>query len=150
MKQILSLSIVLLGSLLACTTTTSDTQEPEEGTENIETFACYAYTQKQDTVSFRISIIGTLVVGDLEYRLSEKDRNEGLFQGTLSGDTLLGDYTFRSEGVLSVRQVAYLKKGKELLEGYGEVEEKAGKTVFKNRSTLRFGEGITLQEVDCE
>ena len=35
------------------------------------------------------------------YQLKEKDRNDGTLQGTINGDTLIADYTFSSEGMLS-------------------------------------------------
>ena len=68
----------------------------------------------------------------------------------MRGDTLVADYTFNSEGIESVRQVAFLKKGDQLLEGYGDVEQKDNKTVFKNISTLSFGQSTIFNKTDCK
>ena len=89
------------------------------------------------------------MTGELVYRLYEKDRNQGSLAGQLKGDTLLAEYRFQSEGSQSVRQVAFLKKGDAYLEGFGEVEEREGKTVFKDVSTLCFTDMMVLRKEDC-
>jgi hypothetical protein len=67
----------------------------------------------------------------------------------MKGDTLLADYFFLSEGTRSIRQVAFLKRGNSLLEGYGNIEEQNGKTVFKKDKGLSFGNGIILEKGTC-
>ena len=64
------------------------------------------------------------------------------------GDTLLAEYIFKSEGITSIREVAFLKQDDSFVEGYGDVEEQYGKMVFKNRSALSFT-GKVLHKVDC-
>jgi hypothetical protein len=66
------------------------------------------------------------------------------------GDTLIADYTFASEGTVSVREVAFLKKDHVLIEGFGDIEEKAGKSIFKNIATLRFDDKLALRETECK
>jgi hypothetical protein len=53
-----------------------------------------------------------------------------------------------SEGISSVRQVVFLKKGNTYIEGYGDVvEEASGKVVFKDRKQLQFdGKSILYRE----
>ncbi len=85
----------------------------------------------------------------LTHNFYEKDKNTGTIQGELKGDTLIADYSFVSEGVSSVREVVFLKKGSELVEGYGDADQVDNKLVFKNRSTLNFS-GITLKPTACE
>jgi len=92
---------------------------------------------------------GSQVTGNLEYNLDEKDRNTGSVAGIVRGDTLLLNYTFQSEGRQSVRQLAFLKQGNELMEGYAEVEEKADTVVFKNPETLKFSKEMVLEKTGC-
>lgn len=55
-----------------------------------------------------------------------------------------------SEGVESVRRVAFKKMGNSYLEGYGEMEDKEGKKVFSNPGSLQFNSQVVLSEVNCE
>ena len=84
-----------------------------------------------------------------EKLIFEKDKNNGIFEGELHGDTLIAEYTFTSEGKESIRQVAFLKKGNQLFEGFGDMEDKNGKMMFKNISTLKFGESMVFNKTDC-
>ncbi|RYG11970.1 MAG: hypothetical protein EOO07_19775 [Chitinophagaceae bacterium] len=92
---------------------------------------------------------GNVTSGKLNYKLKEKDSNTGTIKGEMRGDTLLAEYTFNSEGTQSVRQVAFIKKGDQLLEGFGDVEQKDGKMVFKNTPKLTYGQSIVFEKVDC-
>jgi hypothetical protein len=110
---------------------------------------CYAYRSGKDTILLRLQEEEGKVTGELAYRLYEKDRNQGVLAGQLKGDTLLAEYRFQSEGSPSVRQVAFLKKGDAYLEGFGEVEEREGKTVFKDVKTLSFTDNMGLRKEEC-
>jgi len=86
----------------------------------------------------------------LSYSLFEKDSNKGTISGEVKGDTILAEYNFDSEGMRSTREVVFLKRDRKLYEGFGEVEEKNGKTVFKDRSKLKFGDAIVFSLTDCK
>lgn len=111
---------------------------------------CYAFTKNSDSAKLNFISTNGITTGELSYNLHEKDKNNGIIEGEIKGDTLIADYTFNSEGSESVREVVYLMKGNELIEGFGEVEEKKGKTVFKDRSKLIFGNSIVFKKVDCQ
>jgi hypothetical protein len=112
---------------------------------------CYSGNSKKDTVLMSLTIKGTeLTKGNLSYNFFEKDKNEGTLVGELRGDTLIADYTFMSEGISSVRQVAFLKKGNTYVEGFGDVvDDNKGKVTFKDTKQLNF-EGTVLSKVDCK
>ncbi len=110
---------------------------------------CYTYTSNKDTASLMTISSGPIVTGELHYRLFEKDNNMGVIKGEMRGDTLIADYTFGSEGMQSIRQVAFLKKDGKFLEGFGEVIEKDGKMIFKALSALTFGNSIEFTKVNC-
>jgi hypothetical protein len=112
---------------------------------------CYSYIKDKDTATLKVMTSGNITTGELSYNLYEKDKNNGIVEGELHGDTLLAEYTFNSEGKESVRQVAFLKKGDQLLEGFGDVVEgKNGKMMFKDTSKLTFGQSIIFTKVDCQ
>ena len=127
--------------------TTSTNEETSKATPTTQT--CYTYTKNKDTASLSLISTGPIVTGELSYRLFEKDSNAGVLKGEMRGDTLVADYTFNSEGTQSIRQIAFLKKDDKLLEGFGDVVEKDGKTVFKSLSTLQFGSSIEFVKINC-
>ncbi|MBE8715243.1 hypothetical protein [Sphingobacterium hungaricum] len=106
----------------------------------------YDYAKNGDTIHLSICDTNNMIVGDLVYRLKEKDANIGKIQGEFKDSILFADYTFKSEGVTSVRQVAFKKVGNGLVEGYGDVEESNGKFVFKNPENLNFSDGLILEK----
>lgn len=112
--------------------------------------ACYAYTKNRDTVTLSYTIAGNTIAGEFSNNLFEKDKNSGQINGMIKGDTIIADYTAKGEGVTSIRQVAFLKKGDQLLEGYGDTEEKDGKMVFTKIHELKFVSAIGLTAVDCK
>jgi len=112
---------------------------------------CYLAIIKKDTISLNLTVKdSSLEQGELHYNFFEKDKNQGTLSGTFKGDTLFADYTFMSEGKSSVREVVFLKKGNIFIEGYGDVEEKDGKTVFKDKKKLFFDSKIVLSKTDCK
>ena len=110
---------------------------------------CYQYIKNRDTAKLSFMTSGKITTGELSYNFAEKDKNKGVIKGEMRGDTLVADYTFSSEGRESIRQVAFLKKGDQLLEGFGDVVEKDGKMVFRHLDSLRFGQPIIFDKTDC-
>lgn len=138
--------------LLAAGCTSEKTEQTDDQpptTEAMETAACYASVTAGDSISLRLVNADGDITGELTYNNREKDDNVGTIMGQMRGDTLLADYTFMSEGMESVRQVAFLKRGEGFVEGYGDAEERNGKMVFKNTSALDFGSGTTFGKVPC-
>lgn len=120
----------------------SDVNSPEIG--------CYRYVSKKDTVLLQMEKMNDEVAGTLSYNYFEKDKNDGVFEGKMVGDTLFADYTFGSEGSVSVREVMFVKKENKLVEGYGEVEEVEGKIKFKDNTKFTFNEAMALEEINCD
>ena len=110
--------------------------------------ACYAYIKDGNLARFEVTQIdGSSVKGQLTYAYAEKDKNDGTFEGILTGDTLLGTYTFMSEGVMSVREIAFKVEDNQLLEGYGDMDENG--TRFKDTSTLNYPNTMPLKKGEC-
>jgi hypothetical protein len=110
---------------------------------------CYSTTGGKDSVYLKLEKFPNVVTGQLLYKLYEKDSNTGDIDGVLRGDTLIAYYKFRSEGIESVRQVIFLIKGDVAKEGYGEMEERDGKMVFKNLQEIIFSKSPMLQKITC-
>jgi hypothetical protein len=111
---------------------------------------CYVGNSGKDSVMISLERNEDGVSGNLSYKFFEKDSNHGSIVGSFHDDTLLANYNFAAEGSNSVRQVAFLKKDNQLLEGYGEMEEKEGILKFKSPASLSFGKGFILVKTDCK
>lgn len=142
-------SLFLLGCLLgsACSGNRTEGTEGKEGAGASTT--CYTYTTDNDSIMLQLTRRGNAVEGALTYVLREKDMNTGTIKGVMEGDTLFADYTFSSEGITSVREVAFVKRGDDLVEAFGEVEEQDGKFVFTDPSLLSLNENVVLQASPC-
>lgn len=110
----------------------------------IQTVECYASYNMGDTVVLKMQHAGDIVTGTLQYKIREKDANSGTIKGTTQGDLLLADYTFTSEGLVSVRQVAFKKIGDSYVEGFGEIDTTTTNIQFKNTDLLDFNNSIKL------
>ncbi|KIO77249.1 hypothetical protein TH53_10390 [Pedobacter lusitanus] len=154
MKNIILSITVLAGLMTACRSNSTTEQKidslaaaPDTSVSKAKT--CYAYIKNKDTVSLSLNMAGNAVAGNLNYNFYEKDKNSGTISGIVKGDTIIADYTFNSEGKTSYRQVAFVKKGDQLLEGYGPTQETDGRRVFTNLAGLKFGD-ITLSAIACK
>lgn len=140
--------LATLTALLTACGQSTQTSEQQASTPTAPTTECFAYTTAQDTVTLSLMTNGSAVTGHLVYRLAAKDSNVGTIQGEMRGDTLFADYTFMSEGMQSVREVAFLRTNDGLTEGYGKLGERSGKVVFENHRALTFG-SLKLKKTTC-
>ena len=137
-----------LCSLLITACQPSSTSQ-ETATAASSVAGCYAFEQNNSRVVAHLEVVEDSVKGRLRYDFYEKDDNEGEFAGTMRGDTLLGIYTFYSEGQESQREVAFLRQGESLVEGYGNVQSKNGVPRFEAVDQLTFGQGVVLTKTEC-
>lgn len=133
----------------SCNNTNSRDQNTADGAKNSGGPACYAMVTEKDTIMMRLEVRNGIVTGTLVYNFFEKDDNTGTLKGVAKGDTVFADYRFMSEGTVSEREVAFLKKGQAYVEGYGALAERGGKTVFENKDALDFDSNTILSEKDC-
>lgn len=110
---------------------------------------CYVYEGNGSKISLQVTSIGDEVSGKLTYSLLEKDTNTGTFTGTFENSVLLANYTFLSKGIESSREVAFLLKDGQLIEGYGEIEVDGATTTFKNEDALSFSSTMSLAKTEC-
>ena len=111
---------------------------------------CYQYINNRDTVTLNTVNDNGSISGFLSYSYFEKDKSSGPISGKMEGDLLVADYMFESEGTKSVRQVAFKKEGDSFLEGYGDLEERDGKTYLKNTDSLDFSHSNPLKKIKCK
>jgi len=148
-------ALMISACLFACQERTKvtgkkDHNDTTTGNIPVAEQTCYSYIKGKDTAQLKLITTGIVSTGELNYKWFEKDKNTGSIEGEMHGDTLVANYTFNSEGKQSVRQVAFLRKGNQLLEGFGDVEEKDGKVRYKNLSSVKFGNDIVFEKTVCK
>lgn len=129
------------------TATKNEAKEPEIAESST---SCYILENGKDTVSLKMIIDKDQVSGILLYHYFEKDRNRGYIKGKMKGDTIFANYTFMSEGIESKRDVVFLKKGDELMEGYAKINSVTGEPDFTDHSAIKFDEKFVLKKSDCK
>ncbi len=110
---------------------------------------CFVSISGRDTALINLDIRDSVVNGTLQYHWSEKDHNNGRIKGVLRDSLIIASYDFRSEGVMSVRQVAFRLHQGQLIEGYGELEQRRDSIFFKNTDTLQYLTERPFSKVDC-
>ncbi len=147
------INIIFLSLLISCNAQQEDAkkqgvQQPDAKTTS--PINCYRYATEADTVILKVVHIGESITGTLVYKLKEKDSNKGTIQGAMRGNILVADYTFMSEGIQSIRQVAFKLEGTTFIEGYGDSFNENEKMKFKNLDSLTFSSTIKLAEIACQ
>jgi len=153
MKKIISALTIAAALFTACqskNTSSDDADTTAMSAEPANTSQCYQSIKNRDTASITLNIEDDKVTGALNYNLFEKDKNAGVIAGIVKGDTIIADYTFQSEGTTSIRQVVWLKKENQLIEGFGDVEEVDGKTQFKDQNKINFDKSMVFNQIDCK
>ncbi len=139
---------------VSCKTNKEEPLEQDEQTvsndattvSTLET-GCYTFKRAGTLINFEITKNQNPVEGTLMYAISGKDKNTGAFRGKLVDDKLVGMYTFMSEGVQSERQVAFLLKGKRLVEGDGQLNDEGNR--FNDLNTVSYSSETPLNKADC-
>lgn len=144
----LALLMFAIFTILACKKNTKiETPIKESPDKPILETACYEYNSDGNHITMEITEIDSKVMANLNIAYAEKDRNQGKFVGDLNGDKLIGTYTFNSEGTESSREIAFLIKDNQIIEGYGEMNEEG--TKFKDTSSITYPATMPLLKVDC-
>jgi hypothetical protein len=158
MKKAVIITTLILTVLISCKKATDtepiqiEPKAPKEA-EIVEPAGdqCYEWKLNGSVIAMSFNVNSHQEVnGKLSYNLVGKDKNEGTLIGNMKGDTLIADYTFVSEGVSSVREVAFLQKDGAFIEGYGDVAAANDKVTFKDKTKLKFDQKNTLTKVDCK
>ncbi len=110
---------------------------------------CYKLIANGDTVSLSISIIVDQIEGILEVNSIHQIYSRGIVNGSLLGDTLIWDVVFDNEGIQSYSQVAFLKDGDDLIQGYGDMILDDELFKFKNLNTIEFIPSLALKRIFC-
>jgi len=149
MRQKLVPILISLTLSVSCNTSEEKDSQTGESKQQSSPVTCYRYANAGDTVLLKLIHVGDAITGTLVYGYKEKDKNRGTIQGSMKGNLFVADYTFQSEGVQSVRQVAFKLEENSFIEGYGDIYLENDKVRFKNLDSLKFN-SMKLVETDCQ
>jgi hypothetical protein len=110
---------------------------------------CYEMTMKKDTGRMKLIIEDSIVTGDLDYDWFEKDGNKGTFKGVIRDSLILADYTFKSEGMISVRELVFKIRDSSLYAGFGPLTDRNGKIVFTDNQKIEFDSIAPFMKIPC-
>lgn len=123
----------------------SETNEPIEPS-TLQT--CYMQATGKDSIFVTLEDNLGTIIGKIHYKNFEKDSSIGDVVGSQNGDTLKLNYTFEAEGETSEREIYFLRKGENIIEGIGEQKAEGTQSKYTNTAALKY-EGNTLKQVDC-
>ena len=110
---------------------------------------CFSQVIDRDTALLQIQQKGNTVNGTLSYNIYQKDRNDGTLQAEVSGDIIKGWYLFKSEGIISVREVSWKINGEELWPAMGEMIPKNDTMMFAQPDKLRYENSRPFKKMPC-
>ncbi len=110
---------------------------------------CFSQIVDRDTSLLQIQQKENTVNGTLSYNLYQKDRNDGTLQAEVSGDIIKGWYLFKSEGIISVREVSWKINGEELWPAMDEMIPKNDTMMFAQPDKLRYESSRPFKKVPC-
>ena len=106
---------------------------------------CYVAHLANDVYSLNIiSQQGENIEGELDINNAEKDSSTGTLKGKYKDGILLADYTFASEGTLSVNQVIFKKVGNDFIRGSGKPDDATG-TRFDDLSKINYDTSVVYK-----
>lgn len=149
-----SMVIILLSSCDAnVTTSVSETKKADTASHSMPTISgkhCYAFVSDKDSIFMNVALSDKKATGSLIYKFFEKDKNQGIFEGTMNADTLFATYRFSSEGQESEREIIFILNDSKAVEAYGTMTEEQGKMKFKSGSALTLETTFTLSKENCK
>ena len=155
MKKLALLTIALI-ALTACkkdakienqTVTNGEITVSETFKKTTLEKGCYEFISNGNTIKMKITELNEKVTGELSISYVGKDASKGEFVGQLNSDKLIGTYTFQSEGMESSREIAFMVKDNQLIEGYGDLNKDG--TKFKDVNNIKYTSAMPLSKVDC-
>ncbi len=110
---------------------------------------CYQFNQQGEHVSCQIlTAANGEFSGYYKWYIDGKDGTQGVLKGkNFNSDTLVMEHTYMQEGAVATEELILLKKGDNVTQLVGELSEKKGKMVIKDKKKLIAGN--TLTKVDC-
>lgn len=100
-----------------------------------------------DSLSIQLHIEQDSVTGILDWLPEEKDKMKGSLKGKIAGNIIEAIYTYEAEGTTAKEEKIFKIQDNHIQMKVGELEEKQGVWVLKNKDSAAFGRPIPT--VNC-
>lgn len=155
-------SVLLISMALSCEKKSTDlTITDELATDSLVTIpesnepiesstlqTCYMEATGKDSVFISLEDNLGTITGKMRYKNFEKDSSFGDVVGNQNGDTLKLVYRFEAEGTTSDREIYFLKKEGNIIEGIGDQKTEGKAATYSNTANIKY-DGHSLSQVDC-
>jgi hypothetical protein len=111
---------------------------------------CFTRISGKDTSYLQFETDKEVINGQLEYRLFEKDKNQGAISGTINNNIIAAEYRFMSEGVTSVRPVVFKLENNQVFEAIPSSFDNQGVPVFEQDQAKLKYEETPFVKGDCK
>lgn len=137
---LIAVFVILIGGFLYFSKNTTPTLEPAP---QVSIKGCYVSHLMKDVYTLNVqSQQGETFTGILSFKNFEKDSSSGTYIGTYKNGILLGNYSFKSEGMDSVMEVIFKKSGDTFVRGFGNMDSTG--THFADPNNVTFDSSQTF------
>lgn len=123
--------------------------EPVADTLGAKSF-CYLGVTGKDSIFVSLDDNLGTIIGKMAYKNHEKDSSKGELSGFKSGDTLKLTYEFQSEGSTSKRDIFFIQKDGNLIEGTGNQKDDNGTMRYADEKKISYKNDAHLKSADCQ
>lgn len=150
MKNILFGLLVATAFFTACQNepkTAAPAAEVQTSVPASDPTQCYENRLGEDLTAIQLTLNGSDASGYMAWEPHEKDGARGSFKGTKTGDIITATFNYMIEGSIQAEEVMFKLADGKLLKGNGEMEDKNGVIVIKDKANVSWDEVFT--NADC-
>jgi hypothetical protein len=151
--QLILIVVILLVStfIIFYNRESRDTDIPKPSPEVVSIVGCYVSRTDKNVYTLNIqSQNDSSFSGTMHYDNFQFDDSSGTYNGSYKNEILLGDYSFTSEGMDSVRELTFKKTGEDFVQGFGDYITVGDRQVFSGPSGIVWDPAYTYVKSPCE
>lgn len=144
------LVLCLFGLLTACDSKKTTTEQPVVATVAAPDTLCFVKVFEKDSIQLKLIIVGdTLVTGQYNVLMYQKDSGRGTLKGTKQDDILKLTYNYVIEGSNQIEETEWKLAAGNILKKRGQLMDcKDGVLRLKDSATATYAD--TLMAVNCQ
>lgn len=108
---------------------------------------CFVQKFKKDISEIQLIMAGDDVTGEYHWHPYQKDGGHGTLKGTKKDNMITADWSYTIEGSNQIEEVMFKMEGDKLMKAEGELDDKTGRLVIKDKSKVKFSE--VFNKADC-
>ncbi|MFN4975223.1 MAG: hypothetical protein ACK5GV_08270 [Bacteroidota bacterium] len=146
---------IIIASVLAGCCLFSCTEQPKTSTETTVTASvdstdldgCFLHALNKDSTFLQLTLKQGKATGKFFWLPDQKDRANGILEGTYQGDTIRVKYTYMIEGMIQEEDKIMVLQRDSISVLYGPLEAQGNKFTLKDEKNLQVA--IRMGRADC-